>query len=121
MLSRASKREHEIAVRYSLGGSRRAVAAQLLTESALLAFVGALVGLFVAVAATRSLQSLAPDLPRVNEIAIDGRILLYTVASTALVALLCGLFPALRGARGVRPLHGSARGQVRNVIRFNGC
>ena len=47
-----------------------------------------------------------------NEIAIDGRILLYTVASTTLVALLCGLVPAWRGARGVRPLRGSARTQV---------
>jgi putative ABC transport system permease protein len=112
LLSRASKREHEIAVRYSLGGSRRAVAAQLLTESAVLAFTGALAGLSVAVAATRSLQSLAPDLPRVNEIAIDGRILGYTIASTVVVAILCGLFPALRGARGGALLPGSARGQV---------
>ena len=47
-----------------------------------------------------------------NEIAIDGRILLYTVAATVVVALLCGLFPALRGARGVRPLPTPARTQV---------
>jgi len=112
LLSRAASREQEIAVRYSLGGSRRAVAAQLLTEATVLAVSGALAGLLVAVLASRAFRSFAPELPRVNEIAIDGRILLYTVASTVVVALLCGLFPALRGARGVRPLPSPARTQV---------
>jgi putative ABC transport system permease protein len=112
LLSRAASREQEISVRYSLGGSRRAVAAQLLTEAAVLAMSGALVGLFVAAVASRAFRSLAPELPRVNEIAIDGRILLYTVGSAVVVALLCGLFPALRGARGVRPLTTFSRTRI---------
>ena len=108
LLSRAANREQEIAVRYSLGGSRPAVVAQLLTEAAVLATSGALVGFLLAVIASRAFRSLAPELPRVNEITVDGRILLYTIASTVIVALLCGLVPALRGARGVRPLRSSA-------------
>ena len=112
LLSRAAKREPEIALRYSLGGSRRAVVGQLLTEAGVLAFVGATLGLVVALGASRALRALAPELPRVNEIAIDGRILAYTAVATLIVALLCGLAPAWRGARGVRPLPSPARSQV---------
>ncbi len=120
LLSRAAKREQEISVRYSLGGSRATVVWQLLTEAAVLAFTGAAAGLVVALGASRALRALAPDLPRVNEVAIDGRILLYTIVSTALVAMLCGLVPALRGARGVRPLLNSARTSVsqRHAIQW---
>ena len=105
LLSRAARREQEIVVRYSLGGSRASVAAQLLTEAGVLAFIGATVGLAVAVSATRALRLLAPELPRVGEIAIDVRILLYTMACTVVVAIVCGLFPAFRSTRhmGVAP------------------
>ena len=99
LLSRAARREQEIVVRYALGGSRASVAAQLLTEAGVLAFVGASVGLAVAVTATRALRLLAPELPRVGEIAIDVRILLYTMACTVVVAIVCGLVPALRSTR----------------------
>jgi len=112
LLSRAAKREPEIALRYSLGGSRRAVVGQLLTEAGVLACVGATLGLVVALGATRALRTLAPQLPRVDEIAIDGRILAYTVVSTAVVSLLCGLVPAWRGTRGVRPRPSPGRTQV---------
>lgn len=108
LLSRATRREQEISIRYSLGGSRTTVICQLLTEAAVLAVTGAATGLVVALAATRALRSLAPELPRVNEIGIDGRILFYTMATTVAIALLCGLVPALRGAPGVRPLRSSA-------------
>ena len=108
LLSRATRRQHEISIRYSLGGSRTTVVWQLLTEAAVLALTGAAAGLVVALAATSALRTLAPELPRVNEIAIDARILFYTIATTLVVALLCGLVPALRGARGVRPLRSSA-------------
>jgi predicted permease len=111
LLSRAARREQEIAVRYSLGGTRRAVAAQLLAEAGMLALVGAACGLLLAVAASRALRMLVPDLPRVSEIGIDSRILLYTATATVFVALACGLLPALRGAR-ARSLGGSARTQV---------
>ena len=109
LLSRAARREQEIAVRYSLGGSRAAVAAQLLTEAGVLALVGATLGLVVAVGATRALRLLAPELPRVGEIAIDVRILLYTMACTVVVAILCGLFPAIRSTRGASYVSHSTR------------
>jgi predicted permease len=112
LLSRATRREQEIALRYSLGGSRRAVVGQLLTEAVVLASTGATFGLVVALGASRALRALAPQLPRVNEIAIDGRILGYTIVSTAIVAMFCGLVPAWRGTRGVKPLHSPARAQV---------
>ncbi len=112
LLSRAAKRQQEIAVRYSLGGSRATVVVQLFTEAAVLAFIGAAAGLVVAFGVSSAFRALVPDLPRVDEIAIDGRILLYTTVSTAAVALLCGLVPALRGARGINLLPAAARTQV---------
>jgi predicted permease len=109
LLSRAARREHEIAVRYSLGGSRTAVALQLLTEAGVLSVVGALLGVAVAVGASRGLRILAPDLPRVAEIAIDARILVYTMLSTLFVTLVCGLAPAIHSTRRSRAVSGSMR------------
>jgi predicted permease len=109
LLSRAAKRQQEVTVRYSLGGSRATVIGQLLTEATVLAFTGAALGLVVALGASRALRALAPELPRVNEIAIDGRILAYTVVSTMVVALLCGAVPAWRGTRRVGSVSSPAR------------
>ncbi len=109
LLSRAARREHEIAVRYSLGGSRTAVAMQLLTEAAVLSFAGALLGVAVAISASRALRLLAPELPRVGEIAIDARILVYTMLSTLFVTLVCGLAPAIQSMRRARHVPGLTR------------
>jgi putative ABC transport system permease protein len=109
LLSRAARREHEIAVRYSLGGSRTTVAMQLLTEAAVLSFVGALIGMAVAVVASRALRLLVPDLPRVGEIAIDARILVYTMLSTLFVTLVCGLAPAIQSTRRAQHVSGATR------------
>jgi putative ABC transport system permease protein len=100
LLARAAHRQHEIAIRLSLGASRATVAGQLLTETAVLALAGGLLGVIVAAGAAAAFRSMAADLPRIDEIAIDGRILLYSLASTISVALLCGLLPAMRTARG---------------------
>jgi putative ABC transport system permease protein len=100
LLSRATQRHHELAVRVSLGASRAAVAVQVLTESAVLAAIGGAIGLAANAAALSLVRAAAADLPRVEEIAIDYRILLYTFATTIGVALLCGLLPAMRTARG---------------------
>ncbi|MGH9159885.1 MAG: ADOP family duplicated permease [Vicinamibacteraceae bacterium] len=99
LLSRAAHRRQEISVRLALGASRATVAAQLLTETAVLAFAGGTFGLVVAAGASAALRSVAADLPRTEEITLDGRILLYTLASTVTVALLSGLLPAIRTAR----------------------
>lgn len=112
LLSRATRREQEIALRFSLGASRAVVAGQLLTETALLAFAGAAAGLIVAAGASAALRTWAPELPRLDEIGIDTRILMYTMASAVVVALLCGAFPALRSTREAAALARGGRTQV---------
>jgi predicted permease len=112
LLARALRREQDVAVRYSLGATRRSVAAQTLTEAAVLACVGALVGLLVAVSASAAFRLLAPDLPRLDEIGLDWRILTYTAASTVIVALACGLAPVVRNLSGTQSLARAGRGQV---------
>lgn len=112
LLARAARREHEVAVRFSLGASRAAVAGQLLTETALLASAGAGAGLLVAAGACAAMRMLASDLPRFEEISIDARILAYTMASALVVALLCGAVPAVRGTRSASALSGPGRTQV---------
>jgi|HubBroStandDraft_1064217.scaffolds.fasta_scaffold22875_2 putative ABC transport system permease protein len=109
LLARATQRRYEISVRFSLGAPRGAIVAQLLTETFVLALIGAILGLLVANAASSVFRSLAGTLPRVEEIHLDARIVLYSLACSVFVTLLCGLFPALRGTR--RNLSG-ALGQV---------
>ena len=99
LLSRATQRQQEISVRYSLGASGVSVVAQLLTETFVLALAGGGLGLFLAAGASGLFRSLAKSLPRLEEITLDWRIVLYTLASAVAVTLLCGLFPAIRATR----------------------
>ncbi|MGI9072101.1 MAG: ADOP family duplicated permease [Bryobacteraceae bacterium] len=99
LLARTAERDREISVRFSLGASRRSVVAQLLTECFVLALAGSALGLFVAAAAARTFGALAKSLPRVEEIKLDWRIVLYTLACAVGATLLSGLFPAIRGTR----------------------
>jgi predicted permease len=99
LLSRSAQRQHEISVRFSLGASRGALIAQLLTETFVLALIGSGLGLFLAAAASDIFRSLAGQLPRVEEIHLDSRIVLYSLACSVVVTLLCGLVPAVRGTR----------------------
>jgi putative ABC transport system permease protein len=99
LLARATQRQHEIAVRFSLGASRMAVVTQLLTEAFVLAFIGAALGLFIAGRAASVFRSLAGGLPRVEEIRLDGRIVIYSLACSVVATILCGLLPAIRGTR----------------------
>jgi len=99
LLSRATQRRAEIAIRLALGASRTTVGAQLLTETCALALAGSAVGLAVAAAVVAALRSLASDVPRLDEISIDGRLLLYSLATAGIVSLLCGLIPVIRTAR----------------------
>src|SRR5205814_7860741 len=81
LLVRAEGRQQELAIRAALGASRGRIAYELLTESVMLGVLGGAAGLGLAYGAVRLLVALAPgDLPRVNEIAIDGTVLLFTLA-----------------------------------------
>jgi putative ABC transport system permease protein len=100
MLARALAREREIAVRSALGAGRVRLIRQLLAESALLALIGSVLGLLLAVWLSRALVALAPStLPRLQEIGVDTRGLLFTAALTVVTALLCGMLPALELTR----------------------
>jgi putative ABC transport system permease protein len=112
LFARATQREQEIAVRASLGASRLAIAGQALAEMAVLAVAGGALGLLVAGAASRAFQLLVPELPRVQQIGVDARVVAYTIASTAVVALLCGLLPAIRSTRVSSGLVRAGRTQV---------
>lgn len=99
LLARTTEREHEVSIRFSLGASRRAIVGQLLTEVFALALLGSLAGLLIAAASARGFHLLAKTLPRAEEIVLNWRIVAYTLTAAVLTALLCGLFPSLRGTR----------------------
>jgi len=97
LLARASGRQSEVALRTALGASRVRVARQLLTEAFLLALAGGAVGILASFALLRAGQRLIPsDLPRLYNIAIDGRVLAFAVFLSAATALIFGLVPAWR-------------------------
>ena len=99
LLSRTAERRQEFAIRFSLGAPRGSVVVQTLTETAVLTVAGAALGVGVAQAGTVAFQAFVPDLPRVDEIGLDGRILLYALVTIVTVTVLCGLLPAIRSVR----------------------
>ncbi len=99
LLARTTQREHEISVRYALGASRSAIVLQLLTEVLVLALAGSVVGLLVAAGASHVFQMFSKDLPRSEEIALNWRIVAYSLGCALAATFACGLFPAIRGTR----------------------
>src|SRR4051812_401595 len=96
LLARAANRATEIAVRLSLGATRRQLLAQLLTESVLLAALGGLAGLFVAWATLRGLVLLLPaNVSEALTFTLDGRAIVFAGLLSMVTGLLFGLFPAL--------------------------
>jgi len=100
ILARLSSRRTEIAVRAALGAGRWRLARQVIAESALLSTMGCLLGLFVAWACVRFVHAL-PDgsLPRIDDVRLDGGVLLFAIVVSAFTALVFGLGPALHAAR----------------------
>jgi putative ABC transport system permease protein len=99
LLVRAEGRQHEFSIRAALGASRGRIAAELLLESLLLALLGCALGLGLAYAALRVLVALAPTgLPRLQEISIDGTVVLFALAISIAASLLSGLIPVLKRA-----------------------
>lgn len=100
LLVRAAAREPEIAVRTALGAGRSRLVRQLATEHVLLALGGATVGVVGAWWAVRAVVAFGPQtLPRLHEIAMDGRVLMFAAGLAVVTGLLFGLVPALHAAR----------------------
>ena len=119
-IARATTRRHEIAVRMALGAGTDRLVRQWATEALLLAVLGGAGGLLVGYWSNRLLLAIAPrDIPRLDEVTFGGAVIAFVVSTTAVVALLVGVVPALR-ARDARPLdamrsrtRGSTSGGVR--------
>lgn len=126
LLGRATSRRQELAIRSALGAGVRQLLQQMFTESLLLAAIGGALGLLVAYAGLHLITSRAPlDLPRLDEVHLDVRVLLFTLAISTLAGLLCGILPAWRFARnepllamkaGARSTEGRSAGRLRGLL-----
>jgi len=126
LLARATSRKRELAIRSAMGAGIRGLLQQMLAESLLLAGIGGALGVLVAYAALGLILARAPaDLPRLDEVRLDARVLLFTVAISTFAGLLCGLLPAWRFARteplgamksGTRSTEGRATGRLRSLL-----
>jgi putative ABC transport system permease protein len=101
LLVRATERGREIAVRAAVGSGRGRIITQMLVESAVLSWAGAVLGVLLAWQGIRLITALSPgNLPRVDRAAIDLAALLYTAGAACVAALVFGLAPALRAVAG---------------------
>jgi putative ABC transport system permease protein len=126
LLGRATARKLELAIRSAMGASVRQLLQQMLAESFLLAGIGGALGVLAAYAGLWLILAHAPvDLPRLDEIHLDARVLLFTLAISSCAGLLCGLLPALRFARteplavmksGTRTTEGRSTGKLRSLL-----
>jgi putative ABC transport system permease protein len=100
LLARGAGRQRELAVRTALGARRARLLRQLLTESVLLGLTGGILGAGLAYALQRALPSLSPgNIPRIDEVSVDWRVLGFACALSLATGLLFGLAPALQGSR----------------------
>ena len=100
LLTRATARQKEIAVRVALGAGWQRLVRQLLTESALLGLMGGVAGLLVAALTLGAIRGINPgNIPRLDAVSLDGSVLAFTFAVSIFTGILFGLAPALRAAR----------------------
>jgi predicted permease len=119
-LSRSVVREKEMGIRAALGAAPRRIVRQLLTESVLLAMVGAALGLGLAAAGLSILKTALPaDTPRLLDVHLDWRVLIFTGGLAILTGLVFGLAPALQSSRSPlsESLNAVARGAVVSVSK----
>lgn len=100
LLARATARAREFAIRTAIGASRGRIIGQLLAESLLLSTGGGAAGLLLAYFGVRVIRALAGlDLPRIESLHLDGRVLLFAIALSVLTTLLVGLTPSLSASQ----------------------
>jgi len=126
LLARAASRQKEIALRSAIGAGRTRILRQLLTESVLLSSIGGICGIALAFASLRFLVKLSPgNIPRVSEIGLDARVILFTVLLSVVTGIVFGIVPSLQASRSglSEALKGSGRssaagfsGGVRGVL-----
>ncbi len=126
LLARGTLRTRELTVRSAVGASRSRIARQLLTENLALGILGGALGVLGASAAVGALVAASPgDVPRIDAAGIDGRALAFALVVSILSALLFGLAPVSRAARGDlhtglreggRGTRGAGRDRVRAVL-----
>jgi putative ABC transport system permease protein len=123
MVARSMRRAGEFALRVAIGARRRRIVAQLLTESIMIAGVGGLAGVLLALFGTRALVRMLPAaFPRADNITVDTRVLLFSLGVSLLAGILFGLFPAFRSSRVnlEQVLRQSTRGSGGARIRVQG-
>jgi predicted permease len=97
LLSRAAGRQKEIAVRTALGAGRRRLVMQLLTESILLGLLGGAAGLILSAWSLALVRAIHPaNIPRLDEVSMDFRVMVFTLAISIVTGIAFGLAPALR-------------------------
>ena len=125
-LARGTERESEFAVRAALGAGRARLARQLFTEAGLVAILGAALGIAFAYWSVELIATLGPgDVPRLDEVRVDGRVLTFAIVLSGITALLAGAVPSLHFSRpdlrssmseGRTTTAGSARQRVRSGL-----
>ena len=119
LLARIAAREKEMAIRGALGASRWQLVRLLLTESLTLAIISGTAGLLLAWCGVTLLVWTAPvSIPRLDEIGLDGRVIVFTLATSLLTVLIFGLLPAWQSAR--TNLNETLKASGRNVSRGPG-